>query len=63
MGAAKATAALAATLPVPHRLRDAGVQEAILDSVAAEAAVNSTVQANPKPVTESNLRELLRAAW
>ena len=63
VGAPQATAALALTLPVPHRLRDAGVQEAFLDSVAAEAALNSTVQANPKPVTEANLRELLRAAW
>ena len=58
-----AVAALAASLPVPHRLRDAGVQEAVLDSVAAEAATNSTVQANPKPVTEADLRELLQAAW
>jgi maleylacetate reductase len=61
--AATAVAALVATLPVAHRLRDAGVQEAVLDSVAVEAAGNSTVQANPKPVTEADLRELLRAAW
>ena len=63
VGAVEAVVALAATLPVPHRLRDAGVPEAVLDSVAAEAATNSTVQANPKPVTEADLRELLRAAW
>jgi alcohol dehydrogenase class IV len=37
--------------------------EAVLDSVAAEAATNSTVQANPKPVTEADLRKLLQAAW
>jgi maleylacetate reductase len=61
--APRAVAALAATLPVPHRLRDAGVPEAVLDSVAAEAATNSTVQANPKPVTEAGLRELLGKAW
>jgi maleylacetate reductase len=61
--APEAVAALAATLPVPQRLRDAGVPEAVLDSVAAEAAMNSTVQANPKPVTEADLREILRAAW
>src|SRR4030081_358837 len=59
----RGVAALVATLPVPHRLRDAGVPEAVLDSVAAEAATNSTVQSNPKPVTEADLRELLRAAW
>jgi alcohol dehydrogenase class IV len=58
-----AVAALVATLPVPHRLRDAGVPEAVLDSVAAEAATNATVHNNPKPVTETDLRELLRRAW
>jgi maleylacetate reductase len=63
VGAATAVAALVATLPVPHRLRDAGVPEAVLDSVAAEAATNSTVEANPKPVTEADLRALLRKAW
>jgi maleylacetate reductase len=61
--APRGVAALVASLPVPQRLRDAGVQESVLDSVAAEAATNSTVQANPKPVTEADLRELLRAAW
>ena len=61
--APEAVAALVATLPVPHRLRDAGVPEAILDSIAAEAASNSTIQANPKPVSEGDLRGLLRGAW
>ena len=61
--AASQAAALVATLPVPHRLRDAGVPEAVLDAVAAEAATNATVQANPKPVTEADLRVLLTRAW
>jgi maleylacetate reductase len=61
--AAKEAAALVATLPVPHRLRDAGVKENILDSIAAEAVANTTVQNNPKPVTEADLRAILRAAW
>jgi maleylacetate reductase len=61
--APRGVAALVASLPVPQRLRDAGVPEAVLDSVAAEAAANSTVQANPKPVTEVDLRELLGKAW
>jgi alcohol dehydrogenase class IV len=39
------------------------VPEAVLDSVAAEAATNATVHNNPKPVTETDLRELLRRAW
>jgi len=61
--AAGAAAALVASLPVPGRLRDAGVPEAVLDSVAVEAAGNSAVRANPTPVSEADVRELLRAAW
>ena len=63
VGAVGATAALVATLPVPQRLRDAGVPEAALASVAAEAAGNRTVKANPKPVSEADLVGLLRVAW
>src|SRR3989440_6679819 len=61
--APRGVAALVASLPVPQRLRDAGVPESILGLVAAEAAGNSAVQANPKPVTEADLVELLRSAW
>jgi alcohol dehydrogenase class IV len=61
--APEAVAALVASLPVPRRLRDAGVPKAVLDSASAEAAGNKTIQANPKPVTEGDLRELLQAAW
>ena len=61
--APEAMAALVASLPAPQRLREAGVPEAVLDSVAAEAGHNSTVQANPKPVSEADIRALLRAAW
>jgi alcohol dehydrogenase len=61
--APRAVAALVASLPLPQRLRDAGVPDAVLDSVAAEAAGNSTVQANPKLVTKADLAELLRSAW
>jgi alcohol dehydrogenase class IV len=63
ISAPEAVAALVASLPVPQRLRDAGVPEAVLGTVAAEAAGNSTVQANPKPVTEADIVELLRSAW
>src|SRR5438132_4355384 len=61
--APRGVAALGATLPVPQRLRDAGVLEAILDEVAAAAAASATVQNNPKPVSGADVRELLRAAW
>jgi maleylacetate reductase len=63
LAAAEAVATLVATLPVPRRLRDAGVPEEVLDSVASEAMGNSSVTANPKWVTEANLLALLRAAW
>src|SRR5438067_13113262 len=64
IGAApRAVAALVAAFPLPKRLRDAGVAEATLGWVAAEAAANPTVKANPKPVTEGDLVQLLRSAW
>ena len=61
--APRGVAALVASLPVPKRLRDAGVPEAILDEVGTEAAGNATVRNNPKPVTDADLRELLHRAW
>jgi maleylacetate reductase len=61
--AARFTAALLESLPVPKRLRDAGVPEGILDPVAAEAAASQTVKANPKPVSAVEIRELLQGAW
>jgi alcohol dehydrogenase class IV len=63
LSAPERVAALVASLPVPQRLRDAGVPESILESVAEEAAANPTVQANPRPVTKTDLRNLLRSAW
>src|SRR5438270_3504192 len=61
--APRGVAALVASLPVPKRLRDAGVPAAILDAGGAEAAGNATVQNNPKPVTEADIGIRLRAAW
>ncbi len=63
LSAPEAVATLVASLPLPQRLRDAGVPEAVLDSVATEAAGYNTVQANPRPVTEADLVGLLRSAW
>ena len=60
---ARFTAALLESLPVPKRLRDVGVKEAMLDSFAAEAAANPTVRANPKPASEAEIRQLLGSAW
>jgi maleylacetate reductase len=61
--APRGVAALVASLPVPKRLRDAGVPQKMLPEVAAEAMQSAAVRANPKPVAESDLIELLRAAW
>jgi alcohol dehydrogenase class IV len=63
LSAPERVAAMVASLPVPRRLRDADVPETILESVAEEAAANPTVQANPRPVTMPDLRDLLRSAW
>jgi alcohol dehydrogenase class IV len=63
VGAARATAGLVASLPVPKRLRDAGVREDVLEPIAAEAATSATVKANPKPVSERQIFALLRDAW
>jgi len=60
---ASRTAALLASLPVPQRLRDAGVMRDVLPQVARDASGSATVQSNPRPVTESDLLELLQAAW
>ena len=61
--APEGVAALVASLPVPKRLRDAGVPEAILDEVGTEAAGNASVRNNPRPLTDADLRELLHKAW
>ena len=61
--AARFTAALLESLPVPKRLREVGVKAEALDSIAAEAAVNPTVRANPKPASEADIRALLASAW
>jgi maleylacetate reductase len=63
LSAPERVAAMVASLPVPQRLRDAAVPESILESAAEEAAANPTVQANPRPVTRTDLHHLLRSAW
>jgi maleylacetate reductase len=61
--AARATAALLESMPLSKRLRDAGVQEEILEPAAGEIAAGDTVKANPKPVGRTEVLEILRAAW
>jgi maleylacetate reductase len=61
--APSATAALVASLPVPQRLHDAGVEWEALPIVARDAAASASVQANPRVASESDLLDILRAAW
>jgi alcohol dehydrogenase class IV len=61
--AARETFALLALLPVPQRLRDAGVRPGTLEPIAREAAASATVKSNPKTVRESDALGLLRGAW
>ena len=46
-----------------NRLREAGIAHDVLEPVSIEAATNSTVRANPKAVTESQILQLLQGAW
>ena len=61
--AARFVAAFVESLPVPQRLRDAGVAADSLDLVARDAANNPTVQSNPKAVSAKEIRQILQAAW
>jgi alcohol dehydrogenase class IV len=51
-------------LNVPQRLRDVGVNKALLPKLAANMLKSSAVQNNPKPVsTLEDAMSILRAAW
>ncbi len=60
---ANAVAELVTRLGLPSRLSDAGVAEDDLDAVARLSQSNGSVAANPRPVSESEARELLAQAW
>lgn len=51
-------------LRLPHRLRDAGVKEADLPTLAEIGFQNRTVQNNPRTITDAaQIEQLLREAW
>lgn len=54
---------LLAALPIPRRLRDAGLAQDALDAVVAHAMDDWFLQRNPRPVDAEQLRALLAAAW
>ena len=45
------------------RLRDFGVPEEDLPSLAEEAAARPGARANPRPVTVADVESLLRSIW
>jgi alcohol dehydrogenase class IV len=60
---ASAVASLVQTLGLPDRLGDCGVTLDDLDAVARSAQGNGNVRLNPKPVSESDARDILIAAY
>jgi maleylacetate reductase len=60
---AEAVTALLVRLGLPVRLADCGVVEEDLDAVARLSQQSGPVRANPKPVTESDARAVLAAAY
>jgi maleylacetate reductase len=58
---ADAIAAMLKKFPIPHRLRDIGFDSGKIDFVAGEIAALAI--ATPRPVTASDVRELLKAAY
>lgn len=55
---------LVGDLRLPHRLRDTGVKEADLPTLAEIGFQNRTVQNNPRPITDAaQIEQMLREAW
>ena len=54
---------LNATIGIPARLRDAGVQEKDLRRIAEKAFVDASHRSNPRPCTEEDLLALLRESY
>ena len=60
---AERISALVAGLPLPQRLRDVGISEAELADIA-RLTMSDYMMANlPRPMSEDEVRELLRSAW
>lgn len=56
-------AGFAASVGLPTRLRDVGVDPARLDQFALEAANDPAALANPRRMTATDCRQILEAAW
>ena len=51
------------TFSIPRRLSDLGAKERELDAMIAETLVSGSTKANPRPVSEADVREVLQACW
>ena len=60
---ADAVAALLGVLPLPRRLREAGIPAADLPAIAAAAMRDHMMAYTPRPVTEAEVLAVLGAAW
>ncbi len=58
-----AVAALASDCGLPMRLRDIGVPEDALTTIAEGTLADSAMRTNPRPATAAEVWEILRAAW
>jgi alcohol dehydrogenase class IV len=59
----EAARSLAADCLLPMRLRDVGVPENALPSIAETALGDAAVFTNPRPIAYDDALDLLRAAW
>jgi alcohol dehydrogenase class IV len=62
-GLIAAIEATTATLGLPVRLRDVGVDQNELDAIARHAAEEAAARSNVRPADEAGLRSILDAAW
>jgi alcohol dehydrogenase class IV len=54
---------LNATIGIPPRLRDAGVQEKDLVRISEKAFVDASHRGNPRPCTQEDLLAMLRESF
>lgn len=55
---------LVATLSLPYRLRDAGVPEILLETIAQESMLDHWISTNPRAIKDSSvILSLLKSAW
>ncbi|HKC30037.1 MAG TPA: iron-containing alcohol dehydrogenase, partial [Jatrophihabitans sp.] len=61
--AADAVEELIASLEVPHRIRDVGVDRASFPAIADATLGDIVARESPRTVTRESVIELLQAAW